>query len=66
MHEEAAMKCQADLRRTPDGFDRSGGSTQDVEEPLTPAHLLTGKRLLSLPDARHDSQGFMLVAISDS
>ena len=25
-------------------------STEDLEEPLTPSHLLTGRRLLSLPD----------------
>ena len=27
-------------------------STEYIDEPLTPAHLLTGRRLLSLPD-RH-------------
>ena len=26
-------------------------STEDVEEPLTPSHLLIGRRILSLPDA---------------
>ena len=26
-------------------------STDDIEEPLTPSHLLIGKRVLSLPDA---------------
>jgi len=26
-------------------------STEDIEEPLTPSHLMTGRRLLSLPDA---------------
>ena len=26
-------------------------STEDIEEPLTPSHLLTGRRILSLPDA---------------
>ena len=26
-------------------------SADDVEEPLTPAHLLCGRRLLSLPDS---------------
>ena len=26
-------------------------STEDIEEPLTPSHLMTGQRLLSLPDA---------------
>ena len=25
-------------------------STEDIEEPLTPSHLLTGRRLLSIPD----------------
>ena len=25
-------------------------SSEDTEEPLTPSHLLTGRRLLSLPD----------------
>lgn len=25
-------------------------SPDDIEEPLTPAHFLTGRRLLSLPD----------------
>ena len=25
-------------------------STEELDEPLTPAHLLTGRRLLSLPD----------------
>ena len=28
-------------------------STEDIEEPLTPSHLMTGRRLLSLPDAVH-------------
>ena len=26
-------------------------STEDAEEPLTPSHLLTGRRVLSLPDS---------------
>ena len=25
-------------------------STEDIEEPLTPSHLLVGQRILSLPD----------------
>ena len=25
-------------------------STEDLEEPLTPSHLLMGRRVLSLPD----------------
>ena len=25
-------------------------SSDDLEEPLTPAHLLTGRRILNLPD----------------
>ena len=29
-------------------------STKDVEEPLTPSHLLTGRRLLSLPEPNHN------------
>jgi len=29
-------------------------STEDIEEPLTPAHLLTGRRLLSLPLASEE------------
>ena len=28
-------------------------STEDIEEPLTPSHLLVGHRLLSLPDPSH-------------
>ena len=27
-------------------------SSDDLDEPLTPAHLLTGRRLLSLPDCQ--------------
>ena len=27
-------------------------STEDVEEPITPSHLLVGRRLMSLPDNR--------------
>ena len=26
-------------------------SSEDLEEPLTPSHLLTGHRILSLPDS---------------
>ena len=26
-------------------------STEDTDEPLTPSHLMTGRRLLSLPDS---------------
>ena len=29
-------------------------STEDMEEPLTPAHLMTGTRLLSLPDQKEE------------
>ena len=29
-------------------------SSEDVEEPLTPSHLLTGRRLLSLPEPNHN------------
>ena len=28
-------------------------STEDIEEPLTPSHLMTGGRVLSLPDVVH-------------
>ena len=28
-------------------------STEDLEEPLTPSHLLMGRRVLSLPDPVH-------------
>ena len=28
-------------------------STEDLEEPLTPSHLLMGRRVLSLPDSSH-------------
>ena len=28
-------------------------STEDIEEPLTPSHLLVGRRVLSLPDPAH-------------
>ena len=28
-------------------------STEDIEQPLTLTHLMTGRRLLSLPDAAH-------------
>ena len=31
-------------------------SADDIEEPLTPAHLLTGRRLLSLPDTIYCSR----------
>ena len=29
-------------------------STEDIEEPLTPSHLLVGRRLLSLPAASEE------------
>ena len=32
-------------------------STEDIEEPLTPSHLITGQRLLSLPDAAFYHRG---------
>ena len=30
-------------------------SSEDLEEPLTPSHLLTGRRLLSLPEGSMSS-----------
>ncbi len=27
-------------------------STEDIKEPITPSHLMTGCRLMSLPDVR--------------
>jgi hypothetical protein len=30
-------------------------SSEDVEEPLTPAHLLSGRRILSLPDGHQEN-----------
>ena len=33
-------------------------STEDVEEPLTPSHLLTGRRLLSLPEPNYEVDDF--------
>ena len=32
-------------------------STNDIEEPLTPSHLLIGQTLMSLPDYLHSCQG---------
>ena len=29
-------------------------STEDVEEPVTPSHLITGRRLMSLPDGSYN------------
>ncbi len=29
-------------------------STEDVEEPITPSHLITGRRLMSLPDGPYN------------
>ena len=45
-------------------------SSEDLEEPLTPSHLLTGRRILSLPDRlipSHDStdEEFMLASTSN-
>ena len=31
-------------------------STEDVQEPLTPLHLLTGRRVMSLPDGPYNSE----------
>ena len=32
-------------------------STNDIEEPLTPSHLMIGQRLMSLPDYLHSCHG---------
>jgi hypothetical protein len=37
-------------------------SSDDMDEPLTPAHLLAGRRLLSLPDCRVNEDNFEISA----